>query len=73
VKKQTRQDQIGTVVGESGRTFTVRLTKRQRIVVVAGTGLEWRWPLADYDGLTPDNSMLFQRVRALLDSHGCLA
>ena len=57
---------IGSIKA-SKRDYTVTLTPHQNIVVVAGAGREWRWPLSEYQPLDPAHSVLFQRVSTLLE------
>lgn len=68
-KRRAQVDVLGSVVGEEGDTFTVRVTALQNIVVVAGAECEWRWPLTEYAPLSPQHSVLFQRVAELLRQH----
>lgn len=59
---------LGSVIGESGNTYTVRLTPSRRIIVVAGAGCEWRFTHKDI--LDSCESLLFRRVATLLESKG---
>ena len=73
MKAKQRAGHVGSVVGASGHAFDVRVTPRQKVVVITGTGCEWRWPLSEYKPLNSEHSVLFQRVEALLKREGVLS